>query len=84
MAVRHRCAGSLATVAEDDAPPTCSARDCRAPAAWELRWNNPRLHDAERRKVWLACPDHRGSLGDFLGSRGFLRETVPFEEQPAG
>lgn len=67
-----------------DAPPTCSAKGCRAGAAWELRWNNPRLHEADRRKVWLACEEHRGSLGDFLGSRGFLRETVPFEGPPAG
>jgi hypothetical protein len=27
--------------------------------------------------VWLACDDHRASLGDFLGSRGFLKEVAP-------
>lgn len=59
-----------------DVAMVCSAKGCSAPAAWELRWNNPRLHEPSRRKVWLACPDHRGSLGDFLGSRGFLKETV--------
>jgi len=58
----------------------CSARGCRADARWGLRWNNPRLHSPERRKVWMACEEHRGSLGDFLGSRGFLRETVDVEE----
>ncbi|MEW2386358.1 hypothetical protein AB0873_30405 [Micromonospora sp. NPDC047707] len=60
----------------------CSARGCRAPAEWALRWNNPRLHDAARRKTWLACADHRTSLGDFLDLRGFLREVVPVAGSP--
>ncbi|GHJ06850.1 hypothetical protein TPA0907_12170 [Micromonospora humidisoli] len=47
---------------------------------WALRWNNPRLHDPERRKTWLACPAHRGSLGDFLDARGFLREVTALPE----
>lgn len=59
----------------------CSAKGCRAAATWALRWNNPRLHAPERRKVWLACEEHRGSLGDHLAARGFLRETVPFEPE---
>ena len=62
-----------------DVPPRCSARDCRAEAQWELRWNNPRLHEEERRKVWLACDDHRESLSDFLGARGFLKDVVAHE-----
>lgn len=57
-------------------PLTCSAKGCRAPAAWELRWNNPRLHTPDRRKTWLACSDHRDQLADFLGARSFLREVV--------
>ncbi len=56
----------------------CSAKGCRAPAQWQLWWNNPKLHTPERRKTWLACDDHRGSLGDFLDARGFLREVAPF------
>lgn len=48
-------------------------------AVWELRWNNPRLHEAGRRKSWLACPDHRETLADFLGRRQFLREVVPLD-----
>jgi hypothetical protein len=47
-----------------------------------LRWNNPRLHTTERRKTWLACPEHRESLGEFLGARGFLREVVPADGSP--
>jgi hypothetical protein len=56
----------------------CSARGCRAAAAWQLRWNNPKIHARDARKTWLACPDHRDSLGDFLRARGFLREVEPF------
>lgn len=55
----------------------CSAKGCREPAVWALRWNNPKLHTPERRKTWLACDSHRASLADFLDRRGFLRETVP-------
>jgi hypothetical protein len=55
----------------------CSAKRCRTPAVWALRWNNPRLHSADRRKTWLACAEHRADLESFLTARGFLRETVP-------
>ena len=55
---------------------SCSARGCTEPAGWALRWNNPKLHTPERRKVWLACDEHRVSLSEFLGARGFLREVV--------
>ena len=33
--------------------------------------------DPERRKIWLACPEHRGDLEQFLGARGFWKDTVP-------
>jgi hypothetical protein len=55
----------------------CSAKGCRQPARWALAWNNPKLHEPDRRKTWLACDDHRESLSAFLGARGFLRETTP-------
>jgi len=58
----------------------CSARGCGAEAAWGLLWNNPKLHTANRRKVWLACSDHREHLEQFLGARDFLRGTVPVSE----
>ena len=61
----------------DVGAPICSARGCPAPARWELRWNNPKLHTPDRRKVWLACPDHKQSLSDFLTARNFLREVEP-------
>ncbi|MGH3508143.1 MAG: acetone carboxylase [Nocardioidaceae bacterium] len=53
----------------------CSAKGCRTPATVALRWNNPKIHSAERRKTWLACEVHRQSLSDFLAARSFLRET---------
>ena len=58
----------------------CSSKGCQDAARWALRWNNPRLHTPDRRKVWLACDAHRASLSNFLGARGFLREVV--EHQP--
>jgi hypothetical protein len=61
----------------------CSAKGCRAPAEWALRWNNPKLHAPQRRKTWLACAEHRESLGDFLSARGFLREVTPASPDPA-
>lgn len=60
----------------------CSARGCRADATWGLRWNNPRLHTPDRRKVWLACDEHREHLARFLDARGFLRDTLPVAELP--
>jgi hypothetical protein len=64
-------------VTEAEASLICSRKGCRQPARWELRWNNPKLHTAERRKTWLACDEHREHLTEFLTVRGFLRETVP-------
>jgi hypothetical protein len=60
----------------------CSAKGCRAPATWALRWNNPKLHTADYRKTWLACEGHRGHLSSFLELRGFLREVAPFGAAP--
>jgi len=59
-----------------DDPHVCSARGCQADATWELQWNNPKIHTPDRRKIWLACEDHRESLSNFLRSRSFLRDVV--------
>ena len=64
---------SLADKSEQD---LCSAKGCSAPAAWQLQWNNPKIHTSDRRKIWLACDEHRQSLSDFLGARGFLKDVV--------
>ncbi|GIH07263.1 hypothetical protein Rhe02_53300 [Rhizocola hellebori] len=60
----------------DDEPPICSSKGCRAPATWQLHWNNPKLHTPQRRKTWLACDDHLEKLSAFLDARGFLRERA--------
>lgn len=54
-----------------DAPRQCSASGCSADAVWRVNWRNPRIHTADRVKVWLACDVHRGTLADYLGTRGF-------------
>lgn len=58
----------------------CSAKGCRADAAYGLLWNNPKLHLPDRRKTWLACEEHADSLSDYLSSRGFLKDAVPVAE----
>lgn len=61
---------------------TCSARGCRTTAVWALRWNNPKLHEPQRRKTWLACEAHRGELESYLTARGLLREVVAAADLP--
>ena len=53
-------------------------------AIGQLHWNNPKLHTPERRKIWLACDEHRESLSDFLGARTSSRTSWPHEESAAG
>lgn len=59
----------------------CSRKACRADAAWQLMWNNPRVHTPERRKVWLACPEHRDWLEDYLRTRGLWKDTVALDPE---
>jgi len=61
----------------------CSAKGCRQEALHALLWNNPKLHTAERRKVWLACEGHRSHLSEYLTVRGFLKGVIPVEELSA-
>ena len=58
-----------------EAPVVCSAKGCQVTAVYDLAWNNPKIHTPDRRKHWLACPNHRDSLSAFLSARGFLREV---------
>ena len=58
----------------------CSAKGCRVGAVYGLLWNNPKLHQAERRKVWLACESHADPLSDFLSKRGFLKDAILVSE----
>ena len=70
---------SLSPASGPDVEHVCSAKGCRATAVNAVVWNNPKLHTADRRKVWLACDDHTSSLSDFVALRGFLIEVVPVE-----
>jgi hypothetical protein len=36
-----------------------------------VNWRNPKIHNADRVKVWLACDDHVDYLRDFLEARNF-------------
>jgi hypothetical protein len=64
----------------DDRVLRCSAKGCGAEAVHALLWNNPRLHTAGRRKVWLACDAHLEHLRSYLGSRDLLRDVVAVDE----
>lgn len=69
---------SYASKAED--LHVCSGKGCLLPAVWEIAWNNPKVHTPERRKIWLACDDHRDSLSDFLAARSFLKDVAPHHQ----
>lgn len=55
----------------------CSAKGCQHTAAFDLQWNNPKIHPPDRRKHWLACLEHRDGLVAFLSARNFLRQVEP-------
>ncbi|MCO7202536.1 hypothetical protein NH287_03305 [Microbacterium sp. CnD16-F] len=63
--------------------PQCSRAGCHADAQWQVVWRNPRIHSADRRKVWTACPDHVGFLRDYLASRSFPVEVLALDTAPA-
>lgn len=54
-----------------DDPASCSRAGCRDAATWRIAWRNPRIHAADRRKIWVACDAHVGYLRDFLAARDF-------------
>lgn len=54
----------------------CSRAGCTADATARVEWRNPRIHDESRRKVWLACDEHRDYLRDYLAARDFPVEIV--------
>lgn len=71
----------------DAAPePICSRAGCGQPATMQVIWRNPRIHTADRRKIWLACDEHVGYLRDYLAARAFPVAVAPFgaDEAVAG
>ncbi len=69
-------AGAAGAAGPGTAGAVCSRKACRAAAEWQLLWNNPKIHTPERRKIWLACPEHREWLEDYLQTRGLWKDTV--------
>lgn len=58
----------------------CSRAGCRSAATSHVVWRNPRIHAADREKVWLACAEHVDFLRDYLAARDFpvvVRDGVP-------
>ena len=78
MSIFDFAAGTTPAAAEAGA--VCSRKACRAQASWQLLWNNPKIHSPERRKIWLACADHRDWLEDYLQTRGLWKDTLPLED----
>ena len=64
-------------IADGPTEPTCSRAGCREAPAWNVNWRNPRIHDADRVKVWLACDEHRDVLRDHLATRDFPVSVTP-------
>ncbi|MEI2268041.1 MULTISPECIES: hypothetical protein [unclassified Microbacterium] len=60
----------------------CSRAGCRADAEWQVIWRNPRIHSPDRRKIWVACPDHVEFLRDYLASRNFPVEVASLTPSP--
>ena len=58
----------------------CSSAGCSTAPTWRVNWRNPRIHDASRVKIWLACDEHRHSLDGYLSSRGFPTLVTPIDE----
>lgn len=81
--LRSRLRGFLST---KDTRPQCSRAQCENPAARRIEWRNPRIHDADRVKIWLACEEHIEFLLGFLESRKFPVRIAdvndPVNEEP--
>ena len=65
-------------------PATCSRAGCRAEARWRVEWRNPRIHPPDRRKVWVACDEHRDFLRDYLSARDFPVDVAPLVPVASG
>ena len=62
---------SLHLPGEGPSSPICSRAGCGSDAVWNVNWRNPKIHGAERVKVWLSCDDHREYLAEYLAARDF-------------
>ena len=60
----------------------CARAGCTEDAAWQVNWRNPRIHSADRIKVWVACNEHVEFLRDYLDTRGFPVLVTPLGTYP--
>ncbi|RLQ86224.1 hypothetical protein D9V28_05155 [Mycetocola zhadangensis] len=61
----------------------CSRAGCSVTADFRIEWRNPKIHSADRVKVWLACAEHREYLENFLSSRDFPVNVVQLSPEDA-
>ncbi|BDZ38112.1 hypothetical protein [Microbacterium suwonense] len=54
----------------------CARAECRAAATHHIVWRNPRIHSADRRKIWPACDEHVEFLSSYLRTRDFPVEVI--------
>lgn len=66
--------------AETATPLQCSRSGCTDTATVKLNWRNPKIHAADRVKVWLACPEHENYLRMFLEARSFFIDVMPVSQ----
>jgi hypothetical protein len=62
----------------DPSTPQCSRAGCEAAATTTVNWRNPKIHTADRVKVWLSCDEHVDYLREFLLARNFPVLVAPF------
>ena len=55
----------------------CSRAGCDAAATSTVNWRNPKIHSADRVKVWHACDEHVDYLRDYLAARDFPVVVAP-------
>lgn len=70
----------MSLLSEGPERPECSRAGCRLEATWAVNWRNPRIHAADRVKVWLACDEHAPWLRDYLAARSFPVELTAFPQ----
>ena len=63
--------GALVSGASGPQDVQCSRSGCREAPEWNVNWRNPKLHTADRVKVWVACDEHREFFLEYFGNRGF-------------
>lgn len=59
------------------ADPVCSRAGCNEAATFTVNWRNPKIHSADRVKIWHACDDHVEFLRDYLSARDFPVLVAP-------